>query len=414
MASSTIKRKLRSLVDRVAQPYVDQIASRAAGSPVAGGANRQSPADLAPPAAEQADLPSSIFHNINHELRTLQLRRVPKGARRVLSVGAQGRWYFEWFEHNVGPVDEHIGLEAFEEEPNDLPPYATWIANTADHMVDVPDSTIELVFAGQTTEHLWAEELVGFLVESHRVLVDGGLLVIDSPNRIVTEHLHWSHGGHTIEISADEMHELLDLAGFDVLDTTGIWSCVVDGQILQLEDRIDDPAVLVNRIANGRERPDDCFVWWINSRRSPRPPDVAALTVRVDRLFVAHWDTRVSRGLFPAAGATALPIPVGATGSIGRNLPFPLRAGPVEITVTLASGEWADITGFELRLLAPGENLVRTLATADGEISGRSLTWHFEQPWLLFAIVIDVVVGQIARPCALELPLSVIYGDRRP
>ncbi|MEO5899100.1 MAG: hypothetical protein ABIR68_03075 [Ilumatobacteraceae bacterium] len=335
---------------------------------------------------------------------------MPKGARRVLSVGAQGRWYFEWFEHNVGAVDEHIGLEAFEEEPTDLPPYATWIANTADHMVDVSDSTIELVFAGQTTEHLWAEELVGFLVESHRVLVDDGLLVIDSPNRIITEHLHWSHGGHTIEISSGEMRELLELAGFDVLDTTGLWSCVIDGRVLQLEERIDEPAVLVDRIANGREHPDDCFVWWINSRRALRPPDVAALSDRADRLFAAHWDTRVSRGLFPAVGATCLPIPVGATGSVGRNLPFPLRSGSVQITATLDAGEWLDLSGFELRLLAPGDNLVHRLTMADGEISGQTLTWHFDQPWLLFAIVIDIVVGEVRLPCTLRLPLSVVYG----
>ena len=35
----------------------------------------------------------------------------------------------------------------------------------ADQMSDVGDGYVDLVFAGQTTEHLWEHELAGFLVE---------------------------------------------------------------------------------------------------------------------------------------------------------------------------------------------------------------------------------------------------------
>ena len=78
-----------------------------------------------PGAADRRSVPSDYFHQALHELRTIELERVPKGARRALSVGASGGWYFDWFERSVGPLESHIGVEAFEAEPDDLPPYAT-------------------------------------------------------------------------------------------------------------------------------------------------------------------------------------------------------------------------------------------------------------------------------------------------
>ena len=132
----------------------------------------------------------------------------------VLSVGANGSWYFEWFRQSVGDVTEHIGIEAYLPRPDDLPGYVTWVANTADQMIDVASGSVDLVFAGQTTEHLWAHELVGFLSEAHRVLRAGGRLSLDSPNQHVTQHLLWSHGEHTIELDEQEFSELLELAGF--------------------------------------------------------------------------------------------------------------------------------------------------------------------------------------------------------
>jgi len=59
---------------------------------------------------------------------------------------------------------------------------ARYTAATADRFEGVEDDSVDLVFAGQTTEHLWAHELTGFLLQAHRVLHVDGLLVMDSPN----------------------------------------------------------------------------------------------------------------------------------------------------------------------------------------------------------------------------------------
>lgn len=350
--------------------------------------------------------PSDTFHNANHVLRTIELERVPKGARHVLSVGANGRWYFEWFEACVGPVDRHVGVEAFEPKPDDLPPYVEWVANTADRMDDVADGTIDLVFAGQTTEHLWADELAGFLIEANRVLREGGLLVLDSPNRLVTEHLHWSHGGHTIELSCEEMEYLLELGGFVVESTRGVWSCVEEGRRLGLEDGIDDAGIFARRAATAGDRPDESFVWFMVARRTATAPDGVALRAAVEKLFELHWPTRLTRGLFPFPEATELPIPEGATGSVGRTLPYPMHAGVWTLALRLTEGDWARIGGFEARVLLPDGHALHVLSLAAASIVGDTASWTFDQPYLVFALSIELAVADVLDSCVLELPLD--------
>ena len=402
-----VKRVARRLIDRGAHPYVETV--------LAGVAQRinghtATSAETGPDASARAVAlggTSDAFHLANHALRTVELERVPKGARRALSVGAQGRWYFDWFERSVGTLEEHIGVEAYEPKPDDLPPYATWVADTADHMVGVADASVDLVFAGQTSEHLWADELTGFLMESHRVLTPGGILALDSPNRLITEHLRWSHGGHTIELSATEMSELLDLAGFEVRSVAGIWNCRVDGRVLQLEEGIDDAAVFARRAATARDNPDDSFVWWINARRRDVEPKAAELRSRVDELFDAHWNTRVSRGLFPEPGATSLVIDQSASGKIAQSMSFLLPAGRVLITATLAEGSWESLHGFGLRIVSPGDHMIQDLPLAWGTIDGASVSWDVGWPTLFFALAFQVLVDRVDAPVSLQLPIDV-------
>ncbi|HRE02222.1 MAG TPA: methyltransferase domain-containing protein, partial [Ilumatobacteraceae bacterium] len=351
---------------------------------------------------------SDYFHHANHELRTLELERVPKGATRALSVGAQGRWYFEWFERSVGPLDEHIGVEAYEDKPTDLPDYVTWVADTADHMVGVADGSVDLVFAGQTSEHLWARELSGFLTEAHRVLRSGGVLALDSPNRLVTQHLLWSHGGHTIELSAAEMKELLNLAGFEVLSVTGIWNCVIDGRIVALEYGIDNPAIFARRAAAGTGRPDDSFVWWINARRSDRTIDDVTLRARVDQFFEAHWNTRVSRGLAPDCLNLNGPLDI-VPGTLSETLPFPLHQGTWTVSLRLAVGTWNDVSGFGVRIVAPRDHLIHDLPLSAATVTDSEATWTIEQPYLLFALTLQIRADDVSGPVSIRLPIEVAF-----
>jgi SAM-dependent methyltransferase len=394
------KKRVRSVVDRIAMRYVDAVVSRLGTAP--SGTPGSSAVDQDVPVQSNAER----LHYALHELRTIELERVPKGARRVLSVGASGRWYFDWFERSVGVVDEHLGVEAFETKPDDLPAYATWIPDTADHMIGVDDSSVDVVFAGQTTEHLWSSELAGFLEEAHRVLRADGLLVLDSPNRLVTEHLNWTHGGHTVELSLEEITELVTFAGFEIVSTAGIWRAIIDGRLLQLEDGIDDSATFTRRSVTARDSPDDSFIWWLNARRVEHGPNASHLRARTKELYKRHWNTRVCRGLFPEPGTDRLEIPSGSTGSLGTTLPFLLKNGDIALTATLTSGKWDDLEGFRITIVAPGDRVLHRLSSDSAARNGSELRWCFSQPSLAFDTLLDVHVDSVRSSAVLKLPLE--------
>jgi len=368
-----------------------------------------------PAASDEAEpipaspIPSGDFHNLLHELRTATLRTVPKGASVVVSVGASGRWYFDWFEQNYGRVARHVGMEAFEAQPPDLPPYAEWLARSADRFDDIATASVDLVFAGQTTEHLWPRQLSGFLREAARVLRPDGLLVMDSPNRLVTEHLSWSHGGHTFELSCDEMMELTRLAGFRVERRLGLWACRWNEHVHELEEGLADPSQVSRRIALATDAPDDAFVWWIVARRDGREPSPVELERRVGELFRSHWPTRVCRAMWPGHPTTELSLTPGRSGLVASGLPFPMHAGEWTLTVDLARGDLAALRGLRVRIVAPGPHLLHDLpVTSAVTRTARRATWRFVQPSLQLALQLGVDVQHVRRPCSLHMPLELV------
>lgn len=169
--------------------------------------------------------PYPDLSHLLHHLRGNRLARLPRGITRLVSVGCAGSWYFNWFEEKYGPVEEHIGVEYYLPKPNDLPDGVVWITNTAGHMPDVPACSADAIFSGQNIEHLWPEDIVGFFSESYRILENNGLLIIDSPNRSITERLNWSQPEHIIELTVYEIRQLCKYAGFDIKRFFGIWLC---------------------------------------------------------------------------------------------------------------------------------------------------------------------------------------------
>lgn len=390
---SNAKGAARRLTDRVLAPYVDDIVRQVA--PIA---------EVQSGNVQQSDVPTEFFHGVLHELRTVELERSRGTFGRIVSVGAQGRWYFDWIERSLGPATEHVGVEAFEPEPPDLPDYATWRPTTADRFDGVDDDSVDLVFAGQTTEHLWATELAGFLLQARRVLCDGGLLVLDSPNRLVTEHLHWSHGGHTVELSADEITELVSLAGFAVESIRGAWRCRIGDRLLQLEEALDDGPLLVRRIADGPDHPDDCFVWWLVARPHG-DPDAPTLTARCEELYEQHWATRLCRGMWPGPGYDGPLVEAGVATAM-ESLPFMLRPGRLRVGLRVGSGSVALLTSAELELFLPGGHTVHKFSLADASRDGDELVWEITQTELMFALTMRLVV-QASTALRLDMPLSI-------
>lgn len=304
------------------------------------------------------------FNHIVHELRTIELRHLPATDKVLLSAGCAGTWYFDWLDRCAGPFREHIGVELYSPRPADLPPNVRWIAQSASDMSEVPSQSVDVVFSGQNFEHLWEHDIVGFLIESHRVLQPGGVLAVDSPNRLLAEALHWSHPEHTIEVTAGEAAALFEVAGFDVTVVRGLWNCRDErtGDWLPLDFQTPEEAL---RRCSTRRRVDDDFIWWIEATRTERPCDVDGVQALAHDYFQQHWNTRVNR--VAVCVGTSTPergwrLDRGTSGLVYRTWGFPLFDGTYEAS--------ASDPRLRIRLSDPsGATIDEGLGTVSGTIA---------------------------------------------
>jgi SAM-dependent methyltransferase len=94
-------------------------------------------------------------------------------------------------------------------------------------MVDLsqyPDATFDLVYSGQSIEHVTEAEGDHVLAEVHRVLRPGGHLALDTPNGRVTrmQQPEFVDPDHEVEYTVEQLREKLERAGFTILDAKGL------------------------------------------------------------------------------------------------------------------------------------------------------------------------------------------------
>ena len=178
-----------------------------------------------------------------------------------------------------------------------MPPEVEWVKNTLGDMSYVKDNEIDLVFAGQTIEHMWPNDLASFLCETYRVLKPNGLIVLDSPNRRITRALHWFQPQHTMELSVDEIVFALETAGFYDVKVKGVWLCYDKDQhrFLPLEPNSKKSWLSYEkRIELSKDRPEDCFVWWVEAHKSNQKPNKTKIQDRLNEIFVQVFSYRLS------------------------------------------------------------------------------------------------------------------------
>jgi SAM-dependent methyltransferase len=302
------------------------------------------------------------FSALLHELRSRELRRLPPGAATVLHGGSAGRWYFDWFEELYPtPARRHIGIDALNPRPPDVPAEIDWLQRSLGDLAPVGTGEVDLVFAGQVIEHLWPGEVVRFLQESSRVLRPGGRMALDSPNRRVTTALGWEHPEHTVEFRPDEIVELLELAGFDEISVRGLWLCfdAREQRFLPLEGASADGAWTVERRADAAEpRPDDSFVWWAEAVRGDQFVDLERLRLRVAEIYADYRSFRFGR----------LQHAVGVESGVGVDRLVSARAGEYGYLVfgpyvPMERGRWR--ARFRVAAGGPGEEADGVLGVAD-------------------------------------------------
>jgi hypothetical protein len=277
-------------------------------------------------------------------------------------------------------------------------------------MCDVDNAEVDLMFSGQNLEHLWPDEITGFLLEAHRTLKDGGWLVIDTPNRFITAKLAWSHPEHIIEFTPAEGEELLYVAGFEDIQIRGLWLCYdsIDGAALPLSP-LSSPAKwpYPARIAAAVGKPEDSFVWWAEARKSTRKPDAVRLGSRVREIYAVAWPERLQRfsthiGTKSPDG-TRISVPAGTSGALMFGPYMPLRAGSYSVTFSLS----ADTAGLPTNVLvcvcdvySASRERIASRDVLAGDIfqgSQLNLTIHFDLSSLEFGMQFRIISFGVAR-----------------
>ena len=231
------------------------------------------------------------FNEVIHAERGRLLAALPKGAQTVCSAGCAGGWYFDWFESQYGPVERHYGVELYLEKPRDLPGNVVWITNSVSDMCDVPTGSVDLLFSGQNIEHLYYEDLLGFLLEASRVVGTDGYLCVDSPNRLVTQELGYIQPQHVLELSREDIARLVEAAGFEIISTNGIWSCTRDGRSYADVTTLTDDAAY--RRDDAHDRPDEAFIWWLLARKK-NAANPSQLTSVVEEIAASRFSPFVA------------------------------------------------------------------------------------------------------------------------
>lgn len=287
----------------------------------------------------QADLASVVgFNEFLHALRSRELARLPAAARTIVSGGCAGEWYFDWFRGQFpGHIERHYGIELFSDPPAQLPSEVTWLRQSLASMTGVQDGEADLVFGGEVIEHLWPDDIAGFLAESWRVLRPGGVIALDSPNRVVAEACRWTHPEHTLELSVAEIAALLEHAGFEDVVLRGVWLCYDRETHRPLEfDDLDGQALTrMQRASLAESRPEDSFVWWAQATRGSRPPEPGRMRADLATLYAAYRPGRLAR-----VKSTAPERWDRVLGRVAANVPGEasyLLHGPY---VPVAPGEW--------------------------------------------------------------------------
>ena len=86
------------------------------------------------------------------------------------------------------------------------------------------DDSVDLVYSGQSIEHVTEEDGDIVLEESFRVLRPGGIMAIDTPNGLVCrlQQQGFIDPDHKVEYTLDELRQKVTRAGFTVLVERGL------------------------------------------------------------------------------------------------------------------------------------------------------------------------------------------------
>lgn len=113
--------------------------------------------------------------------------------------------------------EELVGIDVEQENLDRAVGYSRLIKADLEGKIGLPTGYFDTIVSQDTIEHLHNQK--GFLAELHRLLKDGGTLIIGTPNKEVTIGVNTTH---VKELSREEFTHLLKEAGFEIIGFCGI------------------------------------------------------------------------------------------------------------------------------------------------------------------------------------------------
>ena len=190
------------------------------------------------PEFERVQATRSLSRSLHHS-RCAFVRSLPP-ARRILDLGGTN------LQHEHGAMVTMGYPYTFEELVIvDLPPgerhplynrggvradtssrqgRITYAYHSMEDLSDYADESIDLVYSGQSIEHVPVDVADKVLDGALRVLRPGGVLALDTPNARVTrlQQPELIDPDHKYEYSPEELDEKLTRAGFDIVERKGL------------------------------------------------------------------------------------------------------------------------------------------------------------------------------------------------
>lgn len=159
--------------------------------------------------------------------------RLPHARRIVDLGGANAPLYTMGYD---APFERYILVdlppegrcEMYQHVEPDLPEGVSLHLGDMTDLGFLPDDSCDLVWSGQSIEHITLEAGRRMVAEAVRVLEPGGWLCLDTPNRIATAAQMRDLGGgfihpeHRHEYRPDELRAMLEEAGFEVEEALGV------------------------------------------------------------------------------------------------------------------------------------------------------------------------------------------------
>ena len=126
----------------------------------------------------------------------------------------------------------------------------------------IPDQSVDLVFAGESIEHVSEKDAWTVCTEAFRILRPGGYFCLDTPNAALTRLQSPDsliHPEHKKEYTVQEIREMLERVGFVIVQALGI--CPM---LESLRRKVFDPKELIRNIGLS-ENPEDGYLFFIKA-----------------------------------------------------------------------------------------------------------------------------------------------------